>query len=177
VRDEQGCATPEEAARGGIPARYARALATGTSPDDAFAVVVLETNEPPVVEIYEVVCVREGGRWFDRGGSGGVGLGWTSTDDDPERNLGVVKLSGQAPIGAIAVVVRFRGREHRVAVGQAGYFVFASWDEPDTVLDEDAPDPIRYVFADGSEQPVPEKDRYGAAFRRLRERMRARRRE
>ncbi|MDQ3823379.1 MAG: hypothetical protein M3321_09085 [Actinomycetota bacterium] len=174
MAEQRRCATAEEAARGDIPERYARALATATSPDRTAAVVLLETNEPPSVEIYEVVCVKRAGGWVDFGGGGGFGIGWTSTARDPERNLGVVKLSGQAPSGAVAVVVAFGGREHRVDVSGDGYFVFASWDEPDTALENDAPEPVRYVLADGSSVPAPEGDRHGATFRRLSERMRAR---
>lgn len=176
MRHQEGYTTPEEAARGDIPAQYARAVASAVSPDGKHAAVVLATNEDPAVEMYEVVCFQQDGRWLDGGGSGGVGLGWTSTGADAERNLGVLRLSGQAPAGAVATIVSFRGREHRVAVGEAGYFLFASWDEPDTVLDDELPEPVRYVSADGSEARAPDEDRHAPDLRRLRRRMQALRR-
>jgi hypothetical protein len=43
----EGSATPEEAARGDIPERYARALCVAISPDGDEAIVVLDTIEEP----------------------------------------------------------------------------------------------------------------------------------
>ena len=63
--------TPEEAARGDIPERYARVVRVDHSSDGTRAVVLLATNEPPVIEYYGVSCELEDGRWF------GVD-GWTA---------------------------------------------------------------------------------------------------
>ena len=54
---EHGYDTPEEAARGDIPPRYARALSVSVSPDGDEAIVVLGTNEEPYVYPYEVSCL------------------------------------------------------------------------------------------------------------------------
>jgi hypothetical protein len=65
--------TPEEAARGDIPERYARALRVEYSDDGTRATVLLATNEPPAIEYYEVHCVLENGEWM--GGVGGNASG------------------------------------------------------------------------------------------------------
>jgi hypothetical protein len=67
--------TAEEAARGDIPSRYARALAVEFSPDGDHAVVLLETNEPPFVYPYQVVCSRGEDGWAE--GISGNGPGQT----------------------------------------------------------------------------------------------------
>ena len=68
--DGMGYETPEEAARGDIPKRYARVVRVDYSADGTRAVVLLATNEPPVIEYYGVRCDLENGRWFP-------GDGWT----------------------------------------------------------------------------------------------------
>ena len=55
---EDGYATPEEAARGDIPARHARALSVSVSPEGDEAIVLLGTNEEPFLYPYEEHCVR-----------------------------------------------------------------------------------------------------------------------
>ena len=105
---EAGYATPEAAARGDIAERYCRVGGISLSPDGRRALVVLETNEPPAVECYTVVCERIGDVWFALGGSGGTGGGWT---------MGVGGwLTGDAPPGTVEAIVAHRGAEHRVAV-------------------------------------------------------------
>jgi hypothetical protein len=66
----KGYDTPDEAARGDIPERYARVVRVDYSSHGTRAVVILATNEPPVLEYYGVSCEVEGGRWFG-------GDGWT----------------------------------------------------------------------------------------------------
>ena len=66
-----GYDSPEEAARGDIPERYARVVRVDYSSDRTRAVVLLATNEPPVIEYYGVSCELEEGRWFG-------GDGWTA---------------------------------------------------------------------------------------------------
>jgi hypothetical protein len=55
--------SPAEAARGNIPARYARPIAAELSPDGRDAVVLLGTNEEPVLYPYFVVCHLESDGW------------------------------------------------------------------------------------------------------------------
>jgi hypothetical protein len=79
--------TPEEAARGGIPERYARALGVVYSPDGNHAVVLLGTNEPPFLYPYQVVCGRGEDGWYE--GISGNGPGWSTTSNEGEPNAGV----------------------------------------------------------------------------------------
>ena len=64
-----GCATPEEAARGDIPERYARVAKVTYSADGGEAAVELLTNEEPYLYPYYVHCVRDShGLWHERDG-------------------------------------------------------------------------------------------------------------
>jgi hypothetical protein len=76
----KGFRTAEAAAREDIPERYARVLDVSFAPGGDHAVVLLETNEPPAVELYQVVCEKEGDEWLSV--AGGNGPGETSFDDD-----------------------------------------------------------------------------------------------
>jgi len=68
--DPGGRATPEEAARGDIPARYARAGQVTYSADGRFAEVELLTNEEPHLYPYYVRCIRDSrGLWHEISGS------------------------------------------------------------------------------------------------------------
>jgi hypothetical protein len=70
---QRGYDTPEEAARGDIPERYAPALSVEISEDGTYARVLLATNESPAIEYYEVHCELVDGQW--RGGVGGNASG------------------------------------------------------------------------------------------------------
>jgi hypothetical protein len=70
---EDGYDTPEEAARGDIPEKYAPAVRVEYSEDGSRATVLLATNEPPAIEYYEVRCEFKDGKWF--GGVGGNASG------------------------------------------------------------------------------------------------------
>jgi hypothetical protein len=98
------CRTPEEAARGDIPERFARALNVCLSPSGDYAVVLLETNNPPAVERYQVVCRREGGRW--RGLAGGNGAGETRIEGG-----WVETFWEERPGGSTALEVKWRSGE------------------------------------------------------------------
>jgi hypothetical protein len=102
--------TPEDAARGEIPERYARALGVVHSPDGNHAVVLLGTNESPFLYPYQVVCGRGEGGWYE--GMSGNGPGWSTTSSEGEPNIGVATLWDEAPPGATAAVVSFEGHEH-----------------------------------------------------------------
>jgi hypothetical protein len=139
-----GAATPEEAARGDIPERYARALVTEVSPDGRWAVVLLGTNEEPALYPYVETCSAEGGRWFERSGSSFGGSGWSSLD--PDASNGLYYLCGEAPTGAVEAVVSYRDEERRVPV-VSGYFIFVAWDIPEEFPEE--PPSVRFVGAEG----------------------------
>jgi hypothetical protein len=72
LSSECGYDSPEEAARGDIPERFAAVLDVRVEGDTAH--VWLLTNDRPTFEPYEEVCVRRGSRWFPDGGSGGFSL-------------------------------------------------------------------------------------------------------
>jgi hypothetical protein len=124
--------TPEHAALAGFPVGQARVLAIAQSPTGDHAVVLLGTNEEPVLYPYEVDCERDDSGWVERGG--GNGPGWRALAPDQgdaagNANLGVTTDWAEAPAQARAAVVRYRGDDHQVPVSH-GYFLFAAWDVP-----------------------------------------------
>ena len=104
--------TPEDTARGDIPADYAPALAVSISPDGSEAIVLLGTNGPPDYYPYQEEVVRQGDGWVAQGG-GNMCIG--------------AALWDEAPVDAQAAIVAYRGTEHRVPVVD-GYFHFSPWD-------------------------------------------------
>jgi hypothetical protein len=73
----EGFATPEEAARGDIPAQFVQVVGVRMEGDSA--TVWMLTNEAPSFHAYEVGCERENGRWYMDWGLGGF---QTSTPDE-----------------------------------------------------------------------------------------------
>ena len=69
----EGCATPEEAARGDVPERFFTVL--GVQVDGDEAVVWSLTNDRPPFEAYVDNCVRRNGQWYATDGSGGLPAG------------------------------------------------------------------------------------------------------
>jgi hypothetical protein len=135
--------TPEEAARGEIPERYARALGVAYSPDGNHAVVLLGTNEPPSLYPYQVLCGRGEGGWYE--GISGNGPGWSTTKDaEDDPNLGVVTLWDEAPPEAAAAVISFDALEHEAPVRES-YFLFAAWDVPHDLAYEAYPSFVRWI--------------------------------
>jgi len=162
------------AARGDIPARYARPLWISVAPDGDEAVVVLGLNQEPYVELEEVQCRRESGRWHAMSSSNGIGVGWTPRcwiEDGPP--LGLLHLGGEAPADVESVVVRWSDRDHELPV-IAGYFFFGVWDVPEDFDGTgDYPRVVRYVRRDGTSQaapPDPEAPRRWAWMREQRRR-------
>jgi hypothetical protein len=144
------------AARGDIPARYAHPLWISIAPDGAEAVVVLGLNNEPYVEVEEVQCRWDRGRWHAMSSANGLGIGWTLrrfAEDGP--SLGLLQLSGEAPAEAETAVIRWAGHDHEVPV-VGGHFFFGVWDVPDD-FDETAgyPHVVRYVRRDGTPEAVP----------------------
>jgi hypothetical protein len=120
--------SPEKAARGDIPPRYAEVLAVEMSPDGQHAAVLLGTNEEPVLYPYVVVCDNVEGEWVEGIGGNAPGLAWSSIGR-PEEHVGVLMFTGEAPPDAQAVVIRWRDIERTVSVSH-GYFLFAAWNIP-----------------------------------------------
>jgi hypothetical protein len=71
-------------------------------------------------------------------------------------NLGVHRLVGEAPAGAVEAIVSYNGREHRVPVSADGCYIFAAWGVPADAMEQEEPQALRYVQADGSVITVPE---------------------
>jgi hypothetical protein len=130
--------TLEEAARGDIPARYARPLVTELSPDGETAFVLLGTNEEPSLYPYVVVCSREGDGWGGGSGMSFGGIGWMSIGDHD----GLLFFGGDAPAGAAEAVVRYEGVKRGVPV-ESGFFVFVAWNVPDG--ERSQPELVRFV--------------------------------
>jgi hypothetical protein len=75
--ESDGYGTPEDAARGDMPARYVTIVGARVEGDTAR--VWMLTNDRSPFEPYEVDCVRQGGRWQWTDGYGGF-----SSDVPPE---------------------------------------------------------------------------------------------
>lgn len=118
-----GFPTPEAAARGDIPARYARALAVSVSPDERFAAVLLGTNEPPSLYPYLVLCEREGDGWVE-GNSANMSMSGEFGEGDQRCRF--VAHWQEAPPDVRTAIVEFAGAEYPVPV-QHGYVLFAAW--------------------------------------------------
>jgi hypothetical protein len=119
-------ATPTEAARGDIPARYARPIAVELSSDGRDAVVLLGTNEEPVLYPYLVVCQLESDGWHESSGGRVGGFSWYALPDRSE-DVGVCIFTDEAPPGATQALIRSRGAERRIPVSH-GYLLVAEWD-------------------------------------------------
>jgi len=81
-------------------------------------------------ELYE----REREGWTSYGGGSGGGISWTNIVDRPtgaasDENLGVLRYGDEAPPGAAAVRIGFKGNEDAVPVVH-GHFLFVAWDTP-----------------------------------------------
>jgi hypothetical protein len=149
-----GFATPEEAARGDIPERYARAAGTLISPDGDNAIVFLLANEEPWVEELEVHCSRgRDGRWGEEGSASGFGFGWYGLELGTAPPRGVLHFAYEAPEGAREAILLWRYREFRLPASN-GYFFFADWDAPDDFYRSEPARIVRYVRDDGSEAEV-----------------------
>ena len=146
----EGYGSPEEAARGDIPAKFGHIVATVVSPDDRWALVLLAENVPPSVELYQVLCERIDGSWHDTWGGNGSGLSWRATEGD----IGVQSLVREVPFDVTEAVVRHRGREDRVPV-HGGIAFFAVFDVPSERTAEDIPEIVSYLRANGTVEPAP----------------------
>jgi hypothetical protein len=117
--------TPESAAMAGFPPAHVRVVAVAQDGDDAF--VVLDTGTPGRPYLYGGTVHRVDGQWTGGIDGNGGAVGWTITDHD--RELGVVTIWDEAPPGAVAARVQWRGIVQDVPV-HAGGFLAAWWREP-----------------------------------------------
>jgi hypothetical protein len=135
--------TAEDAARGTRP--DAIVIASSHSPDGQHAVVLVDKGKPGKPYVLEVLCERVAGAWTTRSDSNGHG--WTATRMDDglnQRNLGVLTLWDEAPAGADAVSVKWKGQRYTAPVA-GGHFLFVAWDVPDDDLDGEAPEVLPIV--------------------------------
>ncbi len=141
----EGYSTPEDAARGDIPERYARTVAVEVSPDGCAAIVLQLTNEPPAVEPYQTVCTREDGLW--QSGSGGNGSGWGQAHH-ADTEVSYLTDWGEVPEGVVGVVLRWRDKEYRVPVSER-YYLFVRWGESLENVVEYSADVVGHVHSSG----------------------------
>ena len=135
--------TPEEAARGDIPARFARALGVSISPSGNSALVVLATNEPPTIEPYVVSCERVAARWeTGSGGNPNAGEFWHA-DGESVRFV----YDDEVPAEASSVVVEFEG-EHVVPVHER-FALFTVWNPRGHEL----PNVVAWIDQEGRRHP------------------------
>ena len=131
-------------AREDVPAEYSKVLGISVAPWGTDAIVLVATNEPPAVELEQVVCTLESAvGWVVVMSSGGLSdvvyLG-----DVRARPIGD---ANELPSDISSVVVVDRGEEHDVPVTD-GYFLYAAWkkDTPgDSTTDPPTPEIVRLV--------------------------------
>ena len=116
--------TPEAAAMEGFNSEHCRVLAVELDGDDGF--VMLDTGPPRSPYLYGGTVKREFGGWSGGIDSNGGGIGWTSTE--PDRDVGVVHVCGEAPEGADAVRVSWRGTSRESPV-RNGIVLLTWWQE------------------------------------------------
>ena len=136
--------TPEEAARGDIPARFARALGVRISPSGNSALVVLATNELPTVEPYVVFCERVAGRWETGSGGNGNAGEFSHTDGESVRFV----YDDEAPAEASSVIVEFEG-EHSVPVDER-FALFTAWNP----RGHEWPNVVAWIDQQGKRHPL-----------------------
>ena len=94
-------------------------MTTSVSPDRRYALVVWSDHSGRY--LLESVCARDEDGWFELSTGSGEGVGWSSAGAG-----GVTYLTGRAPPGARAAVVRWHGGEHHAPV-RDGWFVWIAW--------------------------------------------------
>jgi hypothetical protein len=101
--------TPEEAARGDIPARFVRVIGVVVRGDTA-AVAQLMNDGPPY-EVETAYCHRKGDGWVE-GSSGNSTYGYLPTGE----GIGTVVVWDEAPATAVSARFEYAGREQVAAV-------------------------------------------------------------
>jgi hypothetical protein len=142
--------TPEEAARGDIPAQFVHVIGVVVRGDAA--VVAQLTNDVPPYEVETAYCHREGEGWVG-GSSGNSTSGYLPTGE----GIGTVVVWDEAPATAVSARFEYDGREQVVPVERGcALAVF------DDVKEEDAfvgsPSLVAWIDAGGAEQELPRYD-------------------
>src|SRR5436189_1560425 len=106
--------SPEEAARGDIPAAFFEVIACELTADGRYGAVLSATNEPPIVEHYIDIVKKTKVGWDLISGWGcglGPGYAYSGTDDGY-----VVAATDSPPAGIRNGTVVFQGQDHEVPV-------------------------------------------------------------
>src|SRR5688572_7795194 len=109
-------ATPEAAAMHGFPPEHCRVLAAEVN--GRFGFVVLDTGPAEYRYLYGGTVEQVEGAWSS-GIDGNGTMGWTVTDSD--RGVGVLAVWDEAPPGAEAVSVSWRGGAREIPVQNGVY--------------------------------------------------------
>jgi hypothetical protein len=126
-----GHPTPEAAALAEADHRSPYAVGVTVHPAGEDAYVLLGQDRPPCDYWGDEFSLRRYGGWWEVSFSMSFGSGGVFGRADPEdESRGLVGLALPAPPGAAAAVVRYRGRDHRVAAVPPGWIFFAAWDHP-----------------------------------------------
>ena len=116
-------ATLDEAVGASFPAQSTRIIAVREHGDAAVA--LFDTRPSAEAYLYEVHYQRQSGRWSE--GSSSNGAGWHRLD--PDSDLGVETVWGEAPAGADRVRGEFDGQVLEEDVVNGAYLL-AWWDVP-----------------------------------------------
>jgi hypothetical protein len=139
--------TPEEAARGDIPAQFVQVVGVVVRGDRAL--VAQLTNDGPPFEVETAYCSRSGAGWSG-GSSGNSTAGYLPTGE----RVGTVVVWDEAPPGATEAKFAYRGRELVVPVENGcALAVFDDVAEDDVPFD--GPRLVAWRRADGTEEEVP----------------------
>jgi hypothetical protein len=146
-----GFATPEEAARGSIPAKYVRVVGTVVRGERAIVAQLMNDRQP--FEVETAFCLREADGTWKEEGSGNSTAGFLPTGE----GVGTYMAWDEAPEGAVAARFACRGNEQEVPVVNGcalAVFDEIETDDEDLVL-LDAPQIVAWISADGTEQSLP----------------------
>ena len=145
-----GYATPEDAARGDVPAKYVNVVAVVVRGDQAL--VAQLTNDRPPYEIDTAHCTRDPDGTWDEDSSGNSAGGFLPTGD----RVGTFVAWEQAPEGVVATRFVCQGRELMVPVERGcavAVFDDVTLREPaDTLLA--TPRLLAWIRANGAEEGV-----------------------
>jgi hypothetical protein len=140
--------TPEEAARGDVPAQFVRVVGVVVRGDTAIVAQLM--NDRPPYEVETAHCSRQGPGWLG-GSSGNSTVGFIPTS----KTRGTAVVWGEAP-GPTTTAARFAYGEQQQVVPVTGGCALAVFDD---VPVEDGylgvPRLAAWLHEDGTEQELP----------------------
>ena len=104
------------------PGSVVAAVAIAPDGRHGAALVIASSGHP-----LDYLLERTEDGWQERGIGSGCGTTWSSLDESGE--LGVLRLSDQAPAGSTSAHVTYENAAHQVPV-RHGHFLFVSWYVP-----------------------------------------------